>query len=412
MPERLILTGAALIDGTGALPVTDRAVIVEGDRITGVADASRAPAGDVLRLEGLTLLPGLVNCHVHLCLGAEADPVRPLVDDPPGLTVLKAALRARQTVEAGVTTVRDLGGKDYLEFAVRRAIAERLIPGPRVLAAGRGVCMTGGHGWWFGREADGPDDVRKAVREQLKMGADVIKIFATGGVMTPGVEPGSPQLTEGEIRAAIEEARKAGRRVAAHAQATAGIRCCVEAGVSTIEHGVCLDADLVARMKRDGVFLVPTLVAPRAIADGGEAAGIPAFMVRKARAVLDTHGRSFELAARAGVPIAAGTDAGTPLNPHGSMVPELELMTRYGLAPMEALRAATSSAAAALGLEREIGRVAPGFAADLLAVEGDPLADIGALSRVRLVLANGVRIVDRLAAVEPEGRPRASVGRQ
>jgi imidazolonepropionase-like amidohydrolase len=308
------------------------------------------------------------------------------------------AARARQSVEAGVTTVRDLGGKDYLELAVKRAIAERLIPGPRVLAAGRGICMTGGHGWWFGREADGPDDVRKAVREQLKMGVDVIKIFATGGVMTPGVEPGSSQLTEAEIRAAIEEAGKAGRRVAAHAQATAGIRCCVEAGITTIEHGVFLDADLVARMKRDGVFLVPTLVASRAIAEGGEAAGIPSFMARKARGIVETHGRSFELAARAGVPIAAGSDAGTPLNPHGSLVPELALMIQHGLPPMEALRAATSQAAAALGLEREIGRVAPGFAADLLAVEGDPLADIGALSRVRLVIAHGVPVVNRLGA--------------
>jgi imidazolonepropionase-like amidohydrolase len=398
MPDRLILSGPTLIDGTGAPPVPGRAVVVEGDRVVDVVDASRAPAGAVLRLDGLTLLPGLVNCHVHLCLGAEADPVRPLVDDPAGLTALKMAARARQTVEAGVTTVRDLGGKDYLELAVKRAIAERLIPGPRVLAAGRGICMTGGHGWWFGREADGPDDVRKAVREQLKMGVDVIKIFATGGVMTPGVEPGSSQLTEAEIRAAIEEAGKAGRRVAAHAQATAGIRCCLEAGITTIEHGVFLDADLVARMKRDGVFLVPTLVASRAIAEGGEAAGIPAFMARKARGIVETHGRSFELAARAGVPIAAGSDAGTPLNPHGSLVPELALMIRHGLPPMEALRAATSQAAAALGLEREIGRVAPGFAADLLAVEGDPLADIGALSRVRLVIVRGEPVVNRLGA--------------
>ena len=228
MEDRLVLAGATLIDGTGAPPEEGRAVVVASGQVTDVVAASRAPSGTVLRLDGLSLLPGLINCHVHLCLGAEADPVRPLLDDPPALTALKAALRARQTVEAGVTTVRDLGGKDYLEFSVRRAIAERLLPGPRVLAAGRGICMTGGHGWWFGREADGPDDVRKAVREQLKMGADVIKIFATGGVMTPGVEPGSPQLTEAEIRAAIEEARKAGRRVAAHAQAASGIRACVE----------------------------------------------------------------------------------------------------------------------------------------------------------------------------------------
>jgi imidazolonepropionase-like amidohydrolase len=394
MNDRLVLTGATLIDGSGAAPARGRAVVVEQGRITDVVDDSRRPAGTPLRLDGLTLLPGLINCHVHLCLGAEADPVRPLVDDPLTLTALKAAVRARQTVEAGVTTVRDLGGKYYLEMSVRRAIAERLMPGPRVLAAGRGICMTGGHGWWFGREADGPEDVRKAVREQLKMGADVVKIFATGGVMTPGVEPGSPQLTESEIRAAVEEARKAGRKVAAHAQAAVGIRWCLEAGVSTIEHGIFLDEDLVARMKRDGAFLVPTLAASRAIADG-ESAGIPAFMVRKSRSVIDTHLRSFALAARNGVPIAAGSDAGTPLNPHGSLVPELSLMIRHGMTPMDAIRAATSQAAAALGIERETGRVAPGLAADLVAVEGDPLGDIDALSRVRLVVANGEVVVNR-----------------
>ncbi len=396
MDGRLVLSGATLIDGAGGPPVTGRAVVVEGDRVVDVVGDARAPAGRVVRLEGLTLLPGLINCHVHLCLGGEADPVRPLVDDPLALTTLKAALRARRTVAAGVTTVRDLGGKDYLELSVKRAIDEGLIPGPRVVAAGRGICMTGGHGWWFGREADGADDVRRAVREQLKAGVDVIKIFATGGVMTPGVEPGSLQLTEAEIRAAVEEARKAGRRVAAHAQAATGIRYCVDAGITTIEHGVFLDADLAGRMKRDGVFLVPTLFAPRAIAEGGEAAGIPAFMVRKAREVLDAHGRSFELAVRAGVPIAAGTDAGTPLNPHGSMVPELEMMIGLGLHPLEALRAATSGAASALGLDLEIGRVAPGFVADLLAVAGDPLADIRALEDVRLVLARGNAIIDKL----------------
>ena len=373
MDDRLVLVGATVIDGTGAPPEAGRGVVVAGDRIAEVVPAARVPVGAVLRLDGRTLLPGLINCHVHLCLGAEADPVRVLLDDPLGLTALKAALRARQTVEAGVTTVRDLGGRDYGEFSVRRAIAEGLQPGPRVLAAGRGICMTGGHGWWIGREADGPDEVRKAVREQLEMGADVIKIFATGGMMTPGVEPGSPQLTDLEIRAAVAEARRAGRRVAGHAHAASGIRASVDAGITSIEHGVYVDQALAERMKENGVYLVLTLVAPSAIVDGGEAAGIPTYMVRNARAVLEAHGRGFEVAVRTGVPIAAGTDAGTPFNPHGSMAPELTLMVRYGLSPMDALRAAMASAATALGLEREVGRVAPGFVADLLAVEGDPV---------------------------------------
>ena len=270
-----------------------------------------------------------------------------------------------------------------------------LVPGPRILCAGRGICITGGHGWHLiGREADGPDEVRKAVREQIKAGADVIKIFATGGVMTPGVDPNSAQLTLDEVRAAIEEARKAGRRTAAHAGGAEGIANALEGGITTIEHGIFLNEALCRRMARDGVALVPTLIAPQAILTGGVAAGIPEFAVRKSEAVCDRHVESFEMAMRLGVPIAAGTDAGTPLNGHGSMVPELELMVKAGLAPLAAIHAATAAAALALGLEHEAGRVAPGLAADLLAVAGNPAERIGALDEVRLVMAQGRLVVN------------------
>jgi len=390
--ETLVLTGASLIDGTGAEPVRGRAVVVEGDRITQVVDDARAPRGRRIDLSGSTLLPGLINCHVHLCFGAEADPVRALKDEPLALTALKALRRAQETVEAGVTTVRDLGGCDYVELAVRRAIAEGLFPGPRILGAGRPVCMTGGHGNFVGREADGPDDVRKAVREQLKAGVDVIKLIATGGVMTPGVEPGSPQLTLEEMRAAVEEATKAGRRTAAHAQGSAGIADAIEAGITTIEHGIFLTDEIIAAMKRRGVFLVPTLAAPAAISTGGLAAGIPDYMVRKSDAVVTAHVASFRRAHEAGARIAAGADSGTPLNFHGSLLPELELMVKYGMTPLETIRSATSVAADALGLTGETGRLAAGHAADLLAVAGEPAERIGALADVRLVLARGAII--------------------
>ncbi|HZE35877.1 MAG TPA: amidohydrolase family protein [Candidatus Eisenbacteria bacterium] len=390
--DTLVLVGASLIDGTGAEPVRGRAVVVEGDRITQVVDDARAPRGRRIDLSGCTLLPGLINCHVHLCFGAEADPVRAMKDEPHALTALKALRRAQETVEAGVTTVRDLGGRDYAEFAVRRAIAEGLFPGPRILGAGRPVCMTGGHGNSIGREADGPDDARKAVREQLKAGADVIKLIATGGVMTPGVEPGSPQLTLEEMRAAIEEARKAGRRTAAHAQGSTGIADAIEAGITTIEHGIFLTDEIIATMKGKGVFLVPTLAAPAAISSGGLAAGIPDYMVRKSDAVVTAHVASFRRAHQAGAQIAAGADSGTPLNFHGSLLPELELMVKYGMTALEAIRSATSVAAEALGLGGETGRLAEGHAADLLAVTGDPAERIGALSDVRLVLARGAII--------------------
>jgi imidazolonepropionase-like amidohydrolase len=394
--ERMILSGALLIDGSGAAPVAGRAVVVEGGRIAAVVGEREAPSGTTRRLDGLTLLPGLINCHVHLCFGAEPDPATAMRTEAYAATVIKAVLRARQTVEAGVTTVRDLGGRDYAELAVRDAIRHGLIAGPRMLCAGRGICMTGGHGWQLiGREADGPDDVRKAVREQLKAGADVIKLFATGGVMTPGVDPNSAQLTQDEVRAAIEEARKAGRRTAAHAQGSDGIAHCLEGGITTIEHGIYLTEALCQRMARDGVALVPTLIAPHAIAAGGVAAGIPEFAVSKSLAVRDRHTESFRMALRLGVPIAAGTDAGTPLNPHGSIVPELELMVKAGLAPLAAIHAATAGAARALGLEHETGRVAPGLAADLLAVAGNPAERIQALDEVRLVMTQGRTLVNR-----------------
>ncbi len=395
--DRLILSGATLIYGTGAEPVKGRAVVVEAGRISAVVPEGRHQADTtVLHLDGLTLLPGLVNCHVHLCLGGEADPMKVLSEEPPAMTAIKAALRARQTVEAGVTTARDLGGRDGIALTVRDAVRAGLIAGPRILAAARGICMTGGHGWRFGREADGPDDVRKAVREQLKAGADVIKLLATGGVMTPGVEPGSPQLTPEEIRAAIEEARKAGRRTAAHAQATEGIAACVEAGITSIEHGIFLIESVAQKMARDGIALVATLIAPEQIVNHGVAAGIPEFAVRKSEAVRGRHVESFQLAMRLGVPIAAGTDAGTPLNPHGSIVPELSLMVKAGMSPLDVVSSATSVAARVLGLENEIGRIAPGLAADLIAVGGNPGERLEALDDVRLVIANGNIVVNRL----------------
>jgi imidazolonepropionase-like amidohydrolase len=395
--DRLILSGATLIYGTGAEPVKGRAVVVEAGRISAVVPEGRHQADTtVLHLDGLTLLPGMINCHVHLCLGGEADPMKVLSEEPPAMTAIKAALRARQTVEAGVTTARDLGGRDGIALVVRDAVRAGLIAGPRILAAARGICMTGGHGWRFGREADGPDDVRKAVREQLKAGADVIKLLATGGVMTPGVEPGSPQLTPEEIRAAIEEARKAGRRTAAHAQAAEGIAACVEAGITSIEHGIFLTESVAQKMARDGIALVATLIAPEQIVNHGVAAGIPEFAVRKSEAVRGRHVESFQLAMRLGVPIAAGTDAGTPLNPHGSIVPELSLMVKAGMSPLDVVSSATSVAARVLGLENEIGRIAPGLAADLIAVGGNPGERLEALDDVRLVIANGNIVVNRL----------------
>lgn len=393
----MIVRGATLIDGTGAPPVRDRAIVITDRRIAGVV-ADRSPRdGTVLDLGGLTLLPGLINCHVHLCLSGDADPSRTLSDESYAATVVNAVVRAQRTVEAGVTTVRDLGGREYAEIAVRDGVRAGLIAGPRILCAGRAVCITGGHGWrLLGRQADGPDDLRRAVREQLRAGADVIKLIATGGVMTPGVDPRAAQLTLEELRAGVDEAHRARRRVAAHAMADEGIAWCLDAGIDTIEHGVFLTEALAARMATQGTALVATLIAPHAIVEGGLAAGIPEFAVNKSLALRERHLESFRLALGAGVTIAAGTDAGTPLNPHGSIVAELALMVGAGMPPLQALRAATSVAAQVLGISAETGSIAPGLAADLIAVEGDPATDIKALDAVRLVIADGRTVLSRL----------------
>ena len=393
----MILRGATLIDGTGAPPVRDRAVVVADRRIAGVV-ADRSPRdGTVLDLGGLTLLPGLINCHVHLCLAGDADPSRTLADESFAATVVNAVVHAQRTVEAGVTTVRDLGGREYAEIAVRDGVRAGRIAGPRILCAGRAVCITGGHGWrMLGRQADGPDDLRRAVREQLRAGADVIKLIATGGVMTPGVDPRAAQLTLEELRAGVDEAHRARRRAAAHAMADEGIAWCLDAGIDTIEHGVFLTEALATRMATQGTALVATLIAPHAIVEGGLAAGIPEFAVTKSLALRERHLESFRLALGAGVTIAAGTDAGTPLNPHGSIVPELALMVAAGMAPLQVVRAATSVAAQVLGIAAETGSIAPGLAADLIAVEGDPATDIKALDAIRLVVADGRTVLSRL----------------
>jgi imidazolonepropionase-like amidohydrolase len=379
-----------VFDGTDAPVLRNASVTIENGRITSVGAASASAR--LIDAPDATLLPGLIDCHVHLTLSASPRWLEER-DEPVPRTAWKAAQAARRTLEAGFTTVRTLGGRQFIEILLRNAIHEGWMTGPRIVAAGYAVCMTGGHGWWIGRQADGPDDIRKAVREQLQAGADVVKFIATGGVMTQGVEPGATQLGLDELRAGVREAANAGKSTAAHAQGSIGIRNAIEAGVDSIEHGVYLDESLVQLMRERGTFLVPTLIAPVGIVRAGTASGVPDWAVEKAQRVSGEHQRSFALAARAGVPIAFGTDAGTPQNPHGENARELELMVANGMTPRQALVAATSVAARLLRIDLDVGTIQPGKVADLLLVQGDPLADVS-------VLTSG----DRLLAVFKDGR--------
>lgn len=358
-------------------------VLVQNGRVSAVGPELLGPAGALeINVAGKYVLPGLIDCHVHLTSSGEPDALVRSQTEPAHTRALRAANHARATLEAGFTVVRDLGAPEHLNVHLSRAIDDGIVTGPKVLAAGMGVTMTGGHGHGFiAREADGADDVRKAVREQLRAGATTIKLFASGGVMTQGVDPQSPSLTVEELTAGVEEAHKAFRIVGAHAQAARGIRNAVEAGVDSIEHGVWLDEVTIGLMLERGTYLVPTLTAPHHIAHGGLDAGIAPYMVEKGWQVLEAHLQSFKAAVKAGVRIAMGTDQGTPLNNPGDNAQEIVRIAEQGLGPAAAIMAATQWGAELLQLSRDYGSVAAGRMGDLLIVTSDPLADIAVLGR-------------------------------
>ena len=375
--------------GTGAPPLDDGAVLVGDDgRIAAVGPAREvsAPGAEVIETQG-TLMPGLVDCHVHLCLSGGTDPGGEVQVTPLPVVALQGAAALRAHLAAGVTTVRDLGSVGGIAVALGRLVDAGRLPGPRVIAAGRALCITGGHGAFIGREVDGPWEVAEAVRSEMKAGATCIKVIATGGMMTPGVEPGAPQMTLEEMRAAVSEATRAGRRVAAHAQGSAGIADALRAGVATIEHGIFIDADCLTLFQETGAYLVPTFSATDGILSGKDR-GVPDFIVAKMEKAAGSHVASFQKALGAGVHVAAGTDGGTPLNPHGNLAHEIQAMVRYGMPVLEALAAATGHAAAALGRD-DVGVLAPGRRADLVALDGDPVDDVEAVEAVTWVMKDG-----------------------
>ena len=370
-----------ILDGRGH-KLERGTLVIEGDRITAIGpdQTVRLPKG-VQRIDGrgLTVLPGLIDCHVHFCLGAEADVVAAVEEESSAVTLLKAAELARRTLRAGFTTVRDVGFRDHAVFALKRAIEAGLTPGPRILAAGLAICMPGGHARFIGREADGVEAVRAAVRDQLAAGAEVIKVIASGGVLTPGTSPDQAQMTVEELSAAVEVAATHGRHVAAHAHGASGMKNALRAGVHSIEHATLMDDEAAAMMTQRGVYMVPTLSALATTAACPTGCGIPDSARSKAKNMVKQHEKSFRAAVRRGVPIALGTDAGTPFNHHGENAQELERMVALGMTPMDAIMTSTSSAARLLRLSDEIGTIEVGKQADLLVVEGNPLRNIGLL---------------------------------
>jgi imidazolonepropionase-like amidohydrolase len=398
MMKSLTIRSARVVDGTGR--TIDRAtVVIRGDRIAAVGpdrDLSLPRGTTKIDGRGLTLLPGLIDCHVHLCLGAEPDVVDAINKETSALTLLKSGRAARQTLEAGFTTVRDVGSRDHSIFTLREAIGRGLVPGPRIVAAGLAICMVGGHARFIGQEVEGVQQVRAVVRAQIAAGASVIKVIASGGVLTPGTSPDQAQMTVEELQAAVEEAQRAGRKVAAHAHGSSGMKNAVRAGVHSIEHATLMDQEAAAMMKEQGVFMVPTLSALATTAACRPGCGVPESALDKAKAMTKRHAVSFKNALRDGIQIAMGTDAGTPFNFHGENAQELERMVSFGMSPMQAILSSTSAAARLIGIQDQVGTIEKGKLADLLLFEGNPLRRIDLLrDRSRII---GVMQAGKFAA--------------
>lgn len=399
----VVIRNVSLIDGTGAAPVPGSALISEGRRITWIGPEAQLPegaAGSAIDGGGGTVMPGMINCHVHLANDGSPDLFGQAERDSVTIAALRGYKNLQLTLQSGVTSVRDCGAASGIAIDLARAVEDGMVTGPRIRAAGRVITMTGGHGHFIGREADGPDGVRAATRAEIKAGAHFIKAMATGGVLTPGVIPTQTALQQDELEQVARESHNAGRRAACHAIGNGGIKNAIRAGIDSIEHGFYLDDEALQLAIDHGTVLVPTLIAVNQIVNNGGTGAIPDWVVEKAESESGHHRTSFGAAVRAGMKIAAGTDAGTPFNPHDFMPTEMALMVEYGLAPMDAIVAATKNAAYNLGLDPDIGTLEVGRIADVIVVDGDPAADIAAMQNVRFVMKEG-----QVARNDFAGRP-------
>ncbi len=367
--------------------LSDHVILVEQGKIASVEpfDALRFPSGktDLLDFTGreLFVLPGLIDTHLHLAHGGTDITEKA---DPDPLVALRMAHNALKNLKAGMTTVRDMGAKNHIDVYFKRGVELGLIPSPRLFISGQPIITTGGHCYYMGREADGPYEVAKAVREQLKVQVDYIKLMVTGGVMTPGVGSRDLQLQREEIEAAVAVAHNAGRMVSSHAQGGPGVRLTIECGVDILEHGIYLTEEDIALIKKKGTYYIPTLIAIKEIAEEGSRVGVPQWAIDKAVLATESHRKSYRMAREAGITIGAGTDYR-----HGTLPDELRLMVSYGASTEEALLSATRVAAKVIGKDTLIGTIETGKMADFTVVSGNPLEDITALKNVEAVFIGG-----------------------
>ena len=400
---RTLVHAGILIDGVSPTPKKEMTVVVEGDRITAVQSGYLAPAASdtVIDLTAATVMPGWIDCHVHLDYVQSPSTYSERFTMNPGDYALRAAFNAKKTLLAGFTTVRNLGDAENSTIALRNAIAAGWVEGPRIFTAGKSIATTGGHADGSNGASrklmgdpgpldsviNGPDEARKAVRQHFKEGVDVIKITATGGVLDLTSNAQGAQFTPDEMRAIIETAHEYGLKVAAHAHGTEGMKRAVEAGVDSIEHGTFMTDEVVALMKQHGTYYVPTLSAGRWVLEKAKAGALPAVVIPKALLIGPVMTGTFQRAYQAGVNIAFGTDQGVAA--HGDNALEFVYMVEAGMPPMRAIQTATVESAKLLGQEKNLGTVEAGKFADLVAVPGDVLADIKLVSHVSFVMKAG-----------------------
>jgi imidazolonepropionase-like amidohydrolase len=405
-PKTTYIVAGKLFDATSDTVRQNVVITVVDERIQSVTPnaAGAIPAGaNVIDLSHSTVLPGLIDCHTHLSARADRYNEINRFKDTPFDHAFFAVVNARKTLEAGFTSVRDVGSPPFLAVDLRNSINEGLIPGPRIVASGPGISITGGHGdlnnfspqtrvTMFPDErnfqiADDANQLRHVVRAQIKYGVDVIKILATGGVLSRGDSPGASQFTFDELKAAADTAHMAGRKIAAHAHGTQGIKDAILAGIDSIEHASLIDDEGIRLAKEHGTYLVMDIYNDDYILNEAPKVGLPLENIEKEKMVGRLQRENFEKAVKAGAKMAFGTDAG--VYPHGDNARQFFYMVKFGMTPAQAIRAATSSAADLIGRSKDVGTIEAGKYADLIAVDADPLTDVRSLEHVAFVMKGG-----------------------
>lgn len=394
--ERLFIKAGMLLDCTGRDIWRNKSVYVEDGKIIRIGDINDVvPEGAVVYdFSDRTVMPGLMNAHAHIhAFYPYNDMSNP---DVFSFEIVERTLHCVKILNAflqsGVTYVRSMGARESLDIRIKRAMSKGLVEKIGLITSGPYITMTGGHGYQSGMEVDGPDECRKAVRTILKCGSDMLKVMATGGILSEGTEVGRPQLGYEELKAVVEEAHKANRKVATHAQGMVGIRNAVMAKVDSVEHGCIMSDEIVSMMKEQGTFLVPTLCATHTILENASSGIIPAFGVRKASLVREQHSMWVRRAYEAGVRIAAGTDSSTPFNPPENTWLEIKLLQDCGLSPMDSVLTATKNCAELFGVEELYGTLEEGKMADIIVVKDNPLERVETLSEVLKVFKEGKEI--------------------